>query len=82
VGGFIKQKTWDDFYQTGVNALLAFEPLASARLDEIDTELIGRFATYRHKQGEKGKAVNTVNSNLRVLRRVFNKAVEWHFPAG
>lgn len=79
-GGFIKQKTWDDFYRTGISALLAFEPLASARLDEIDTELIGRFATYRHQQGDKGKAVNTVNSNLRVLRRVLNKAVEWHGP--
>lgn len=80
VGGFIKQKTWDDFYKTGINALLAFEPFASARLDEIDNELIGRFATYRRKQGENGKAVNTVNSNLRVLRRVLNKAAEWHNP--
>lgn len=80
VGGFIKQKTWDDFYKTGINALLAFEPFASARLDDIDTELIGRFATYRHAQGEKGKSVNTVNSNLRVLRRILNKAVEWHNP--
>lgn len=80
VGGFIKQKTWDDFYKTGIKALLSYEPLASARLDEIDTELIGRFATQRRSQGEKGKSVNTVNSNLRVLRRVLNKAVEWHNP--
>ena len=29
VGGFVKQKTWDDFYKTGINALLAFEPFAS-----------------------------------------------------
>ncbi len=80
VGGFIKNKTWKDHYKTGINALLAFEPLASARLDEIDTELVGKFAAYRQAQGEKGKAVNTVNSNLRVLRRVLNKAVEWHAP--
>jgi hypothetical protein len=39
IGGLIRQKTWDDFYNTGINALLAFEPFASARLDEIDTEL-------------------------------------------
>jgi integrase len=80
VGGFIKQKTWDDFYATGITALLAFEPFATARLDEIDSELVGRFATARRSQGAKGKAVNTVNSNLRVLRRVLNKAVEWHNP--
>jgi integrase len=60
--------------------LVGFEPLASAHLDDIDTELIGKFATDRRAQGKKGKEVNTVNANLRVLGRILNKAVEWHAP--
>lgn len=39
--------------------------------------ILGRFAAERRK---KGKAVSTVNSSLRVLHRILNKAVEWHKP--
>jgi len=72
--GFIKQKTWDDFYKTGINALLAFEPFASTRLDDIDTELIGLFATYRHGQGEKGKSALYENLDKRAFYAAFWKA--------
>ncbi len=79
-GGSIAQKTWDDFYMVGIRALKNFKPLASCPLDEIDEELIGRFKVYRRTEGAKGKAVSTVNASLRVLRRILNKAVEWHAP--
>jgi hypothetical protein len=82
VGGSITQKTWDDFYMVGIKALKSYEPLASCPLDEIDEELIGRFKVYRFSGNGEGKqrAVSTVNSSVRVLRRILNKAVEWHAP--
>lgn len=82
VGGSIKPKTWDDFYMVGIKALKSYKPLASCPLDEIDSELVGRFKAARLSGNGDGKqrAVSTVNSSLRVLRRVLNKAVEWHNP--
>jgi integrase len=82
VGGSITKKTWDDFYMVGIKALKSYEPLAECRLDEIDEELIGRFKAYRLTGSADGKrkAVSTVNSSIRVLRRILNKAVEWHMP--
>ena len=77
VGGPIRKKTWDDFYKVGINALRGYPQLANAPLDEIGSDLIGRFAAERRKEG---KAISTVNSSLRVLRRILNKAVDWHNP--
>ncbi len=79
VGGDIKAKTWDDFYMVGIKSLKEYKPLASCPLDEIDTELIGKFKAHR-RGGETPKAVSTVNSSLRVLRRILNKGVEWRDP--
>jgi integrase len=64
----------------GIRALLSYEWLANCALDEINSELIGKFKAQRRQEGEKGKAVSTVNASLRVLRRILNKAVEWHNP--
>lgn len=50
------------------------KPLASAPLDGITGELASEFAAQRIKLG---KQIATVNSSLRVLRRVLNLSVEW-----
>lgn len=67
-------KTWLDWYRVGLRAMKAFKPLADAKLDEITSEKIAGFAA--HRQIEK-RQVSTINSSLRVLRRVLHLAVEW-----
>ena len=52
----------------------AGKPLASAPLDGITGEMASEFAASRIRQGRQ---ISTVNSTLRVLRRVLNLAVEW-----
>jgi integrase len=67
-------KTWRDFYKVGIRAINEYRPLASMRLDEITSETAAEFAAYRLAQGRK---VSTVNSSLRVLRRILGLAAEW-----
>ena len=67
-------KTWLDFYRVGLRAARNYRPLASLRLDEITSERAAEFAAYRQSQGLQ---VSTVNSSLRVLRRMLRLAVEW-----
>lgn len=67
-------KTWLDFYRVGLRAIRNCKPLASLRLDEITSERASEFAAYRQSQGLQ---VSTVNSSLRVLRRMLRLAVEW-----
>ncbi len=67
-------KTWRDFYRVGVRAIAAYKPLAGLKLDEITSESVADFAAHRQAQGLQ---VSTVNSSLRVLRRVLGLAVEW-----
>ena len=62
------------WFRGGIRALLAFKPLASARLDVISNELAAEFASYRLANDLQ---VSTVNSSLRVLRRILRLAVEW-----
>src|ERR1700745_3663797 len=62
------------WYRNECRALKEFKPLANAPLDGITTELTSEFVAQRIKQG---KQIATVNSSLRVLRRVLNLAVEW-----
>jgi integrase len=66
-----KNWTW---YRTGIRALVAYKPMAEARLDGITGELASEFAA--HRLG-KGMQVSTANNSLRVLRRILNLAVEW-----
>ncbi len=68
-----RPKTWK-WYRNESSVLLAHKPLADAPLDAITGELASEFAASRLRQG---KQVATVNSSLRVLRRVLNLAVEW-----
>ena len=69
-------KTWFDFYRVGLRAIEEYRPLANLKLDEITSENVAEFGA--HRRGQKGGLqVSTVNSSLRVLRRVLRQAVEW-----
>jgi integrase len=67
-------KTWLDWYRVGLRAIQAYRSLADLRLNEITSETIADFAAHRQAQG---KQISTINSSLRVLRRVLRLAVEW-----
>lgn len=67
-------KTWLDFYRVGMRAILAYKPLANLKLDEISSEHVAEFAGYRQSRGLQ---VSSVNSSLRVLRRILRLASEW-----
>jgi integrase len=67
-------KTWRDFYKVGIRAIKEYRALATMSLDEITSETAAEFAAHRLAQGRK---VSTVNSSLRVLRRILGLAVEW-----
>jgi len=67
-------KTWLDFYRVGLRAARNYKPLANLRLNEITSERVSEFSAYRQSQGLQ---VSTVNSSLRVLRRILRLAVEW-----
>jgi hypothetical protein len=62
------------WYRREIRALKEYKPLANAPLEGINGELTSRFAAQRIQQGRR---IATVNSSLRVLRRVLNLAVEW-----
>jgi integrase len=67
-------KTWLDWYRVGLRALKAYKPLANCKLEEITGEKMADFAAHRQANGLQ---VSSVNSSLRVLRRVLKLAVEW-----
>jgi integrase len=67
-------KTWFDWYRVGLRTIKAYRPLASTKFDEITSEGISCFAAHRQIENRQ---VSTINSSLRVLRRVFSKAMEW-----
>jgi integrase len=68
------QKTWRDFYRVGLLALKGYAPLANLTLDAISSEKIADFASHRQARGLQ---VSSINSSLRVLRRVLRLAAEW-----
>jgi site-specific recombinase XerD len=65
---------WLDFYRVGLRNIKAYQPLSRATLDQIDNETVTSFAAHRQAEGLQ---VSTINSSLRVLRRVLRVAVEW-----
>jgi integrase len=67
-------KTWKDWYRTNLRAIRAYAALAEKKLDQITGEDVAGFAA--HRQGE-GLQVSSINSSLRVLRRVLRLSVEW-----
>lgn len=68
------------YYENGVNRLLAFERLASERLDAITSDRVSEYATNRQRaNGKRGQSlqVASLNRELQVLRRMFHLAQEW-----
>src|SRR5438874_2225859 len=62
------------WYRAGMRALLLYKPLAKLQLDAIQGEQAGDFAAHRQSEGLQ---IGSINSSLRVLRRVLRLAVEW-----
>ena len=67
-------KTWLDWYRPNLRAIKGFKPLADCKLEEITTEKIAAFVAKRLSQKLQ---VSSVNSSLRVLRRMLKLAFEW-----
>jgi integrase len=75
------------WFRAGIRRLTACDSLAKAKLDEITNEKIAGFATYEQtrllnrgrdeKDEKRGLAVSSINSSIRVLRRILKLAVEW-----
>ena len=75
------------WFRAGIRRLTRYEPLANAKLDEITNEMLAGFAAHeqtrlqnrgRSEDEEKrGLAVSSINSAIRVLRRVLSLGVEW-----
>lgn len=57
-----------------MRCLLAFEKLATARLDTITSETIGAYVATRQATTNE---ITTINRQLQVLRRMFKCAVTW-----
>lgn len=62
------------WYRTEARAIKACNRIANLKLNEITSERISDFAAYRLSLGLQ---VSTVNSALRVLRRILHLGVEW-----
>jgi integrase len=75
------------WFRAGIRRLRACDSLAKATLDEITNEKVAGFATYEQgrwqnrgrgeQEHKRGLAVSSINSSIRVLRRILNLAVEW-----
>jgi integrase len=62
------------WYRAGIRALLAHKPIAVLALNEISSEKAASFAA--QEQG-RGLSIGSINSELRVLRRILRLAMEW-----
>jgi integrase len=62
------------WYRSGIRALGRYKPLCNLRLDEIHGGHVGDYAAHRLSQGLQP---GSINSSLRVLRRVLHLAIEW-----
>jgi integrase len=62
------------WYRAGLRAILDNRTLGSRRLDEISGEEVAAFVAKRQAGGLQ---VSSINSSLRVLRRITRLAVEW-----
>jgi integrase len=67
-------KTWKGWYRTNLRVLSSFPSLAEKKLDKITTEDVTGFAAHRQA---KEMQTSSINSSLRVLRRLLRIAVEW-----
>jgi len=75
------------WFRAAIRRLRACESLAKATLDEITNEKVAGFAVHEQarwqnrgrgeEEDKRGLAVSSINSSIRVLRRLLNLAVEW-----
>lgn len=75
------------WFRAGIRRLTAHEPLGKTKLDEITNEGLAGFTAYEQKRllnrgreakdERRGLAVSSINSSIRVLRRVLALASEW-----
>lgn len=72
-------KTWNSWYLPSIRTLQAYSPLCNRMLSEITSEHVADFAAHIRVKGLRGTALqsSSINSRLRVLRRIFHLAVEW-----
>jgi len=72
-------KTWKAWYEPSIRTLQAYPSLCSRSLSDITSEHVAEFAVHIRAKGLSGKSLqaSSVNSRLRVLRRIFHLAVEW-----
>lgn len=68
------------FYETCINRVLRFLPLADVVLTDVTGELISKYAQWRRGVRPK-ESVVTVNGDLRTLRRMVRLAHEWGLMA-
>jgi len=71
---FTKQPKTKAYYEYGVKCLIGFDKLANERLDRITSETIGAYIAARRAGGNE---ITTINRQLQVLRRMFNRAMKW-----
>ena len=62
------------WYRSGIRALLRYKTLANMPLNEIQGEQAGDFVGRRQSEGLE---TGSINSTLRVLRRILRLAVQW-----
>ena len=72
-------KTWKAWYQPSIRTLQSYSSLCSRVLSDITSEHFAEFAAHIRVKGLRGKALqaSSVNSRLRVLRRILHLAEEW-----
>ena len=72
-------KTWKAWYEPSIRTLQNHAALCNRLLSEITSEHISEFAASIRSKGLRGKQLqaSSVNSRLRVLRRILHLAVEW-----
>lgn len=66
--------TWKFWYRTQLRNISAFSSLVNRKLDAITSEHAAEYAAHLQATGMQP---NSVNSSLRVLRRILRLAVEW-----
>ena len=71
-------KTWTGWYRTQLTNISSYAPLVNRKLGTITSEHVGDYAAFLQT---KEWQPSSVNSSLRVLRRVLKLAVEWGMAA-
>jgi integrase len=72
-------KTWKGWYQPSIRTLQSHPAFCNRLMSEIASEHVEELASRLRSKGLRGKEMqaSSINSRLRVLRRIFHLAVEW-----